>query len=243
MIKGLVSVIIPKRRGEDINRVIQAVKNSVYTNIEIIVVDEGLERSTQRNIGIDRAQGEYLLILDSDQVISNSVIHQCVFFCNSDILPGFPFYNSVYIPEIIKTKGLFAYIRNWERQFYNTTPIDCVRFVRSEVCPLFDETMIGPEDADWDRKIPGNKAICSAPLYHYDNIGVLKYFFKKAYYSKSMRRYAEKYPNDKVLDWKWRCFGVFFEKGKWKGFLARPDLAFAVLTIIFIRGIIYYAKR
>jgi glycosyltransferase involved in cell wall biosynthesis len=236
VVKGLVSVIIPIRRGEDIVKVVKSVENSTYTNIEIIIVDEGLERSTQRNIGIGKARGEYLLILDSDQRISYGLIAECV------RLMAFG-YGAIYIPEIIKTKGVFAYIRNWERQFYNATDIDVVRFVRSEFCPLFDTDLNGPEDSAWDRKVTGFRTTSCNPLYHYDNIGMFKYFSKKAYYSKSMRRYAKKYPNDKCLDWKWRCLGVFFERGGWKRVLKRPDLFICVMLIILIRGIIYYAKR
>jgi glycosyltransferase involved in cell wall biosynthesis len=231
----LVSVIIPIRPKEDISLVLSSLNNSTYKNIEIIVVDEGLERSDQRNIGIARAKGEYLLILDSDQAVSPVLIEECVTLAKFG-------YSAVYIPEVIKTKGLFAYIRNWERQFYTATPIDVVRFVRKD-CPYFDNTMSGPEDSDWDRRVEGRRLTSVSPLYHYDNIGVLDYFRKKAYYSKSMRRFADKHPNDKVLDWKWRCFGVFLENGKWKKFLARPDLTILVLGIIFIRGLIYYAKK
>lgn len=236
MVKGLVSVIIPKRRGEDISQAVEAVKNSAYTNIEIIVVDEGLERSAQRNIGITRARGEYLLILDSDQVISPELIGECVRLMNFG-------YGAIYIPEIIKTKGIFAYIRNWERQFYNATSIDVVRFVRAEFCPKFDTELNGPEDSAWDRKVMGIRTTSRNPLYHYDNIGMLKFFSKKAYYSKSMKKYAEKYPGDQCLNFWWRCFGVFIENGKWKRFLSRPDLALAVLTIILVRGIIFLWKR
>jgi len=233
--KGLVSVIIPRHK-EDLANVLEAVNNSSYKNLEIVVVDEGFERSMQRNIGIARANGEYLLILDADQVISPLLISECV-----DLMKiG---YNAVYIPEIIKTKGLFAYVRNWERQFYTATPIDVVRFVRAKGCPLFDSSLSGPEDSAWDREVMGLRATSKNCLYHYDNIGVIKYFSKKAYYSKSMRLYAKLYPNDKCLNFKWRCFGVFLEKGKWKRFISRPDLALAVLGIIFLRGVIYYAKR
>jgi glycosyltransferase involved in cell wall biosynthesis len=230
----MVSIIIPIRHNENIGNILDFINSSTYKDYEIIVVDEGLERSAQRNIGIQKAKGKYLLILDSDQAISKNLLSECVKLMDT--------YNSIsamYIPEIIKTKGLFAYIRNWERQFYNGTPVDCVRFVRAKNCPLFDEGMSGPEDSDWDRRIKGIKLISKNPLYHYDNINMLVYFRKKAYYSKSMLRFAELYPDDQCLDWKWRCIGVFFEQEKWKRFLSRPDLAIAVLFIIFLRGVIY----
>lgn len=229
--KNMVSVIVPIRHGEDITELLKSINSSYYRNYEIIVVDEGLERSEQRNIGILKAKGEYLLILDSDQHISKTLLMECVY--------SMKLVDALYIPEIIVTKGWFGRLRNWERQFYTSTPIDCVRFVRAKDCPFFDLDLTGPEDADWDRRVRGTKGTTHAPIYHHDNIGVLDYFKKKAYYSKSMARYAQKNKNDKVLSFWWRCFGVFLEKGKWRRFLSRPDLAFQVLVMIFIRGIIY----
>lgn len=229
--KNLVSVIVPTHGNKDLTDLIRSVKTSLYPHIELIIVNENAERSYQRNLGIQRSNGEFLLFMDDDWRLRPWLIASCVSMMYK--------FDAIYIPEVIKTKGLFAYIRNWERQFYVATPIDCVRFVRREGCPRFDESMSGPEDSDWDRRVIGRRGVSLVPYYHYDNVSMIKWFCKKAYYAKSMSKYAQKNKNDKVLDWKWRCFGVFIENGKWRVFLSRPDLALAVLTMIFIRGIIY----
>jgi len=231
--RPLVSVIIPNH-GRDLTELIGSVKNSTYKKTEMIIVDENRERSHQRNTGILRASGEYFLFLDSDHSVSKGLIEECVQLMNEA--------DAVYIPEIITTKGFFARIRQWEREFYTAAAVDAVRFVRCD-CPFFDETMSGPEDSDFDRRIKGKKVVSKNVLYHHDNIGVIQYFKKKIYYSKSMKRFAEKYPDDKILNWKWRCFGVFFERGKWKRFLSNPLMALAVMVIIGIRGIIYLRNR
>ena len=232
----MVSIIIPIRRGENITKLLDYIHKSYYKDYEIIVVDEGLERSRQRNIGINRAKGEYILILDSDQYPSKLLLGECVELMKQD-------WDALYIPELIITDGWFAQIRNWERQFYNGTPIDCVRFVRNNYCPYFDETMSGPEDSDWDRRVRGDRTITENRFYHNDNVGLVDYFKKKAYYSESMERFEFKNPNDKVLNFWWRCFGVFFEEGKWRRVLKAPHLFICVMLIIFIRGIIYLVKK
>jgi glycosyltransferase involved in cell wall biosynthesis len=234
--KDKVSVIIPKRKGEDITLTLLALADSVYRNFEIIVVDKGLERSAQRNIGIKKANGEYYLILDSDQHPTPHLIRECVKLMEIG-------YSAVYIPEYLMTKGWFGRLRNWERQFYTATPIDAVRFVRAKCCPKFDETMSGPEDSAWDRQVEGIRTTSENYILHYENVGFWGYFRKKAYYAKSMKRFAELYPNDKVLNWKWRCFKVFFEQGKWKKVLRRPDLMILVWLMILIRGVIYLWKK
>lgn len=234
-----ISVIIPTtpKEKEQLQRCVESVKASTYEDIEIIVVDEGFERSRQRNIGIRRTTGKYLLFLDSDQYIHPRLIKYCFGY-----LDGWDF-DALYIPEIIVTKGWFGKLRNWERQFYTGTAIDVVRFVRANKCPRFDETMSGPEDSDFDRRIEGDKGISIYSVYHYDNVGIIKYLKKKAYYAKSMRRFKEKWPNDKVLNFKWRCWTVFTEGGKWKRLLCHPIMSLGLFALIAIRGIIYLCAR
>jgi len=232
---SLVSIIIPVRRKENISGLMMALTKSTYMNFEIIIVDRGKERSEQRNIGIGQAKGKYLLILDSDQHPSPCLIEECIRLSWT--------YDALYIREKIMTKGLFGYIRNWERWFYTGGPIDVVRWVKRQGCPLFDPKQSGPEDSDWDRRVKGNRATTKNVFFHYENVNLGAYLKKKAYYSKSMSRFAKRNPGDKILDWRWRCFGVFLEDDKWKRFLSRPDLALAVLFLIFLRGIVYVKNR
>ncbi len=231
-----ISIIIPKTPKEDIKECLDSIKESTYKNYEVIVVDEGYERSKQRNIGIMRAKGDYLLFLDADQFISKTLLGEAVKLFSIG-------YDALYIPEIIVTAGWFGNLRNWERQFYNATEIDCVRFVKAENCPRFDETMNGPEDSDFDKTVGGIRRITSSPFYHRDNVTLIRYMQKKAYYSRSMKRYAAKWPNAKVLDLKWRCFGVFLEYGKYKELLKHPIKTIEVYLLIFVRGLIYLCNR
>jgi len=105
MNKPLVSIIIPVYKVESyLNQCIDSVINQTYTNIEIILVDDGSPdrcpeicdeyakndsrvrvihkenggNSDARNVGIKNSHGEYLLFVDSDDWIEKSTCEQVV---------------------------------------------------------------------------------------------------------------------------------------------------------------------
>lgn len=231
-----VSVIVPTHKGRDLTKLINSYKANSYKKKELIIVDEGLERSKQRNIGIERATGQAYLFLDSDQSMSDGLIFDCVRYLQCGV-------TAVYIPEQITDTSFFGRVRNFERQFLNGTHVDVPRFVAAHVCPKFDEDLSGPEDADWAQRIPGRRATSTEVMYHDDYITFKDYCAKKAYYTKSMKRYIEKWPNDPCVNVKYRCFDIFVEKGKWVRLISHPILTISMFFMLAVRGIIFYGQR
>jgi len=229
-----VSVVVPNH-GRDISAIRKVCDQ--MANVELLEIDEGKERSEQRNMGMMQAQGAYIFVLDSDQVPTQDLIWECIWIMGSN--PGC---NGIYIPEIILGSDPFTKLRIYERQFYTSTCIDVVRFVRRKMAPLFDESMSGPEDADWDLRIPPLKLTSKLPLYHDDQIQLGDYLKKKGYYAESMRRFAELHPGAKVLKFWYRVFGVFMEHGKWKLLVKHPIMAFKMYSLIFLRAVIYLKR-
>lgn len=226
-----VSVICPNH-GRDLT----LLRASVPSWVEFIEVNLGLERSEQRNIGIEKSTGAILFIVDSDQVLSPELIKECIYLLSI----GF---SSVYIPEIIVAKSFFGKVRNFERSFYTGTEIDVPRAVLRSACPKFDQTLHGPEDSDWGHRIPGLRATSKNPLYHHDDISLREYFRKKNYYAASLRRYREKWKKCKCLNFRYRVIEVFTEKGKWKKLVRSPILSICMFLIIIARGFIYAKNR
>jgi glycosyltransferase involved in cell wall biosynthesis len=226
-----VSVVVPNH-GRDLSKL----KASINGSAELIVIDRGMERSQQRNIGIREATGDIILWLDSDQSVSPGLISELQELFQYGI-------TAVFVPEIIVGSSLFARIRAFEREFYTGTAIDVPRAILKRVMPFFDETLHGPEDADMGQRIPGIRAVSRNPLYHHDDISFLEYCRKKAYYTKSMARYAEKWPNDPCLNIKYRCWTVFTEKGKWRKLLCHPFLTIGIIFLLITRAVIFYANR
>ena len=224
--------MICANHGRDIKKL----RDSLPRGVELFEVNCGLERSAQRNIGIRHCKGDMVIWMDSDQYFGPGTVKECEFLLKIG-------YSAVYIPEIIITRSFFGAIRAFERTFYVGTAIDVPKAVLRSKCPYFDETISGPEDALWGSQIKGLRAVSKGVLYHDDDKGFWDYCKKKAYYSKSMRRYTELNPNDKCLNLKYRCWDVFVENGKYKELLKHPILSLGIVFLLIVRGAIYYANR
>lgn len=272
--RPLVSIVITTKNEEkNIANCLQSIRNQSYPNIEIIIVDNfsndktletihsfkisnlklkiyeyGPERSAQRNFGAYKSLGKYYLYLDADMILSSNVIKECVNKFQDKSLAG------LYIPEIIQGNSFWNKVRKFERSFYNQTAIDCVRFVPLAIFKKikgFDETMSGPEDWDFDKKIRqfGQVTIIKSPIYHNEsNFDLKKYLQKKSYYSLSFNRYIKKWgKNDpdvkKQFSPLYRFVGVFIENGKWKKLIRHPILTLGMYYLRFLIGLRFFLRK
>jgi len=250
----VVSVIITTKNEEkNIENCLRSIKGQTFKKIELIVVDnfsedktveiakkyaakvyfKGNERSAQRNYGAKVASGKYILYLDADMILSPNLIKDCVEKCNRDLD------DALYVPERIVGDGFWIKVRDFERSFYTGTVIDAVRFIRRDMffqVGGFDETLVGPEDWDFDRKIRklGRTGIVSIPLYHNEGLFNMKrYLKKKSYYADGLKKYARKWgPDDletmKQIGMRYRLMDVFIEEGKWKKLIRHLPYAVAI---------------
>jgi glycosyltransferase involved in cell wall biosynthesis len=261
----LVSVIVTTKNEEkNIEHCLQSIKNQTFKNIELIVVDnfsqdqtaefakkcsakvyfKGNERSAQRNYGAKVALGKYLIYLDADMILSPHVIEECVITCEGDRV------GALYVPERIVGEGFWIKIRDFERSFYTGTVIDAVRFIRKDLFEKiggFDESLIGPEDWDLDRRIKEitQVDVIGSALYHNEGrFNLKKYLGKKEYYLQSFENYVRKWGNDdpvikKQIGLSYRLSGVFIENGKWKRLLTNPTKTLGMFYLRFMVGISY----
>ena len=266
-----VSIIVTtKNEDKNIKNCLESIKKQNFNNsaIEIIVIDnyssdktkevatrftekifdKGPERSAQRNFGAEKATGKYILYLDADMILSESVVTDCVNKSENEGLIG------LYIPEIIVGSGYWIKVRNFERNFYNASCIDAVRFINKDLFVRlggFDLSMTGPEDWDLDRRLSekGKTGIISSCLFHNEGaFNLKKYIRKKSYYAGSFDNYLNKWGRKDIIVKKqlglyYRFIGVFMEKGKWVKLLKHPLLAISMYYLRFLVGITFLLKK
>ncbi len=267
-----VSIIITTKNEErHIDDCLRSLQDQTYPQeqMEIIVVDnnstdntkeivsrfnaqvynKGPERSAQRNFGIYRATGKYILYLDADMILSEDVILQCVSRCEDCGLAA------LYISERIIGEGFWIKVRDFERSFYDATCIDAARFFHKETALNiggFDESLNGPEDWDFDRRLRatiGKPGITHAVIYHNEGkFNLCRYLTKKLYYSRGFAAYISKWgKNDleirKQFGFRYRYFGVFIENGKWKKLFVHALLASGMLLLRLAVGLTYISLR
>lgn len=213
------------------------------------ILSLGPERSAQRNAGIRAADTPFVVYLDCDMRLSPGVLAECL-----ATLEAHPALVALYIPETVVGSGYWIRVRNFERSFYNATPIDAVRFFRRDAFLAvggFDENIYaGPEDWELDIRLSsqGDFGIVRAPLFHDEGaFSFRRYLKKKAYYSPSFTLYRAKWPDHPNVRrqfsvW-YRYFGVFLENGKWRRFLAHPLLAAGLYVLRFLVGATYLLRR
>lgn len=265
----MVSVVITTKNEEkNIENCLESIRNQTFGNFELIVIDnysrdktaeiakkytgkvylKGPERSSQRNYGAEVSNGEYLLFLDADMILSPSVVEECVEKCETDGI------DALYIPERIVGEGFWIRVRDFERSFYTATVIDAVRFIRKDLFERiggFDENLIGPEDWDLDRRIRkiGRTGIINTPLCHNEeSFNMERFLKKKKYYTPGINKYIGKWGTNnpetmKQLGIWYRLIDVFVEKGKWKKLVKHPLLTIAMYYLRLRVAVEYLRSR
>lgn len=213
----LVSVLVHTRNSQrTVKKHLESIRNQSYENIEIIVVDNnstdetveiakkftdniynfGPERSAQRNFAAKKSSGEYLLVPDSDMILGQNVVKECV-----DLIEKDKKIKSIVIPERSMGKGFWSECKILERSFYlGVDWIEAARFFDRKVFEEmggYDEKNTGTEDYDLPQRIKkkyGRESVgrISEFIVHDEGgISLLKQLKKKFYYAKNLDIYKK----------------------------------------------------
>jgi glycosyltransferase involved in cell wall biosynthesis len=207
----LVSIIIPVyNRGELIKETLDSVFYQTYTNWECIIVDDGSTDDTWltlqnyelkdirfkifkrqrepkgasvcRNIGIEKVNGEYIMFLDSDDLLLKNCLK-----VRLDFIKKNPFYDAWIFATGIFKESIGDMNLKWNN--LSTTENDLIRFLRHDIPwditgPIwrynlnenkkwFNENALFGQD--WEMHV--NKLLSNIKYlkYHEDNLSILNY--------------------------------------------------------------------
>lgn len=214
--RPIVSAIITTYNSAGtLERLLISLKQQTYKNLEIVVVDnnskdetvqiakkytklvfnKGPERSDQRNFGVEKSHGSYLLILDSDMEMTPKVVGECVeLFESKD-----PSLGGIIIPEQSVGNGFWTQAKIFEREINRGYDyFEAARFYPKTIFNKYkgyDTELIGPEDWDLPRRVAKDYRIVrisSLILHHEGNLSLKKLYQKKYYYGLSVHKFLKK---------------------------------------------------
>jgi glycosyltransferase involved in cell wall biosynthesis len=213
----LVSVVVPTKDSvATIERCLASIRAQRYPAVELIVVDNasadgtwevaermadlairgGPERSEQRNMGVSRSRGAFVLWIDSDMELRPDVIAVAVDAAERTEATG------VFIPEVSVGRGFWTRCRNLERRCYSGEPwIEAPRLVRREYLAGngFVPWLSGTEDAELRvRMLSDGSTLAWADgtlIVHHEGRLTLGYVARKRfYYGLGLPRFKAAHP-------------------------------------------------
>lgn len=250
---GKISVIIPTyNRGEFIKKTINSVLNQTIKNFELIIVDDGSTDNTKeiieefikkddrvkyfyqknsgspsepRNLGIEKAQGEYIAFLDSDdewlpEKLEKQLAHfkslkdECaVVGCYAYVIED---HKKPYIEKRSDTNNIEDFLLKNDTFFYSSSSVFLKRELLNKYNIKYDSNLKIGEDLDFYisiAKIYINFSFVKEPLFNYFlHIGSISKHNKEHFYN--YKKLLEKHfsffkLNKKILSIQYRKLGTF----------------------------------
>jgi glycosyltransferase involved in cell wall biosynthesis len=223
-------IITTKNEERNMKNILESLQKQTFQDFEVLVVDnnssdktkeisesygalvfnKGPERSAQRNFGVEKASGEYVLILDADMILEKNVLKECFekFEKDSEL-------KTITIKEEPVGDSFWAKCKKLELEFYSSNPdskTHAARFFDKKVFKEFkgyDLNLTGPEDWDLPERINkkySKKYFTKAKIFHNEgDYGLVRILKKKFYYAQKASTYISKH-NMKLTDSKFVYF-------------------------------------
>ena len=248
MTKPLVTISIPTfNSARSLRLCLEAVQKQTYKNIEINIIDGASKDATReiayqfgiKNVkickgsllqaryeGIHQAQGKYVLILDSDQILNNNSIEKAVKLAEIQKLDMIVFEETPY-----STKTFLEKLFDCDRKLINTVN-DLSPFTGVVMPRFFNTSLLKKAYANIPKEIYANTGGPDHAVVYYEswllskNIGVLK----------DAVRHIE--PNSVTIFlkkfYRWGCTSIDAHSGKYHDLMTKKE---RFRTGIFTKGL------
>ena len=215
--RPLVSVVVPVKDSiRTIEACLRSIRAQTYEPLELIVIDNfstdgtwevarelahhaeqaGPERSAQRNLGIARANGPWVLWIDADMELPPTIVERAVHAALDEGADG------VFVPEVTVGDGYWTACRALERSCcVEEIWVQSPRLVRTDYLREtggFLESLSGTEDAELrTRMIADGRSLAWIPdlIVHDEGRMSLGFIWgKRYYYGRGLKRYKAQHP-------------------------------------------------
>lgn len=246
-----VSVVVPvKNTARTLEACLRSIREQTWPDVELVVIDNfsddgsweiarrwahhaeqaGPERSAQRNLGVERATGRWILWIDADMELPPTIVERAMEALIDDDA------DAVFIPEVTVGDGFWTACRAHER----TCGIDEVMVQAPRLLGRdyllesggFLESLSGTEDAELrSRMIAAGMRLTWIPDLIIHDEGNMSFSFimkKRYYYGRGLKRYRERHPGALSAQ-AGSAVGAY--RRNWRMLAARPGLTAATVLM------------
>ncbi len=249
--RPLVSVVVPvKDAGRTFEACLRSIRAQTWDNLELIVIDNfssdgtweiaqehahhaeqaGPERSAQRNLGPERATGEWILWIDADMELPPTIVEAAMAVALDEEADG------VFIPEVTVGDGYWTACRALERSCcIEEVLMQSPRLVRRDYLRRtggFLESLSGTEDAELrSRMILDGCRLAWIPDLIVHDEGRMSLGFilsKRYYYGRGLADYKVEHPGALSAQ---AGSAVAAYRRHWRRLAAKPTVAAGVVVM------------
>jgi glycosyltransferase involved in cell wall biosynthesis len=247
----MVSVVVPVKDSiRTIEACLRSIRAQTWEPLELVVIDNfstdgtwevvqelahhaeqaGPERSAQRNLGIERAQGPWVLWIDADMELPPTIVERAVQAAIDEGADG------VFVPEVTVGDGYWTACRALERSCcVEEILVQSPRLVRRDYLREtggFLESLSGTEDAELrSRMILDGCQLAWIPdlIVHDEGRMSLGFIWsKRYYYGRGLKKYRMEHPGA-LSEQAGSAVGAY--RRHWRRLAAKPTVAAGVVFL------------
>jgi len=258
-----VSIIIPTYNAEEtLEGCLRSTCNQSYRAHDVIVVDNFSRDDTlkiargfgvsiiqrkggpalARNVGIANSTSEYILFLDADQILSHSIVEECVTKCETEVA------GMVKILEVFVGKGLWGSCSAAWKNCYHRVEQDAgggLRggeprfFARERIIQsgMLNDDLFWGEDYDLYtrmKKMDIKEASCSARIYHCEPTSLRSILLKIHRYGESMPIFTQQ--TEKHIFWALFRNSILTFRAVLRGYRHYPAVIIGCTILLFLKS-------